>query len=256
MPALDRTPRPRRSGRPRRRPAAPDLQTTRERLWAAAAAEFAGYGFAGANVDRIAHAARVNKAMIYYHFGSKAALYRDILGDMFRAVSARVHAVAGTELPPEDKLRGFIEAIAFEAEARPHFPPIWFREIAEGGSHLDEGTLGDIRSIVDVLAGILRDGVAAGRFRPVNPLLVHGGIVAPLLLFFASERLRTRIVRAGARNVAAIATEDVVAHVQQVALAMVVNVRGAGAAGAPQRRQASPKTRAEATGRSANRGRM
>jgi AcrR family transcriptional regulator len=221
MPAVERTPRSTRAGRPRRRPLAPDVQTTRERLLAAAAAEFAGHGFAGANVDRIARAARVNKAMIYYHFRSKAALYRDILGDMFRAVSARVRVVADGELPPEDKLRRFIEAIAYEAQARPHFPPIWFREIAEGGTHIDAATLGNISSIVDVLAGILRDGAAIGRFRPVNPLLVHGGIVAPLLLFFASERLRKRIVRAGARNVGEITSQEVVAHVQHVALAMV-----------------------------------
>src|ERR687897_224383 len=109
---------------------------TRERLLAAAAAEFAARGFAGASVDRIARAARVNKAMIYYHFASKAALYREILGDMFRAVCARVRAVADTDRSPEDKLLGFTQAIAAEARARPHFPPTWFREIAEGGAHL------------------------------------------------------------------------------------------------------------------------
>ena len=48
--------------------------TSRQRLLTAAAAEFAARGFAGASVDRIARAARVNKAMIYYHFRSKAAL--------------------------------------------------------------------------------------------------------------------------------------------------------------------------------------
>jgi TetR/AcrR family transcriptional regulator len=235
---LDRAARPARLGRRPRSAGGTDVNT-RERLFAAAAVEFAGHGFAGANVDRIARAARVNKAMIYYHFRSKAALYRDILGDMFRAVSTRVHVVAEGNDPPEHKLRGFIQAIAAAAEARPHFPPIWFREIAEGGTHLDEGTLSDIRSILGVLTGILRDGESAGRFRPVNPLLVHGGIVAPLLLFFATERLRKRIIRAGSRNVAAITSDDVVAHVQQVALAMVEK-----APIVPDRRSARAKGRA------------
>ena len=48
---------------------------TRARVAAAAAAEFAAHGFAAARVDRIARRARVNKAMIYYHFASKRALY-------------------------------------------------------------------------------------------------------------------------------------------------------------------------------------
>ena len=35
---------------------------------------------------------------------------------------------------PDGKIRAFVEEIALSAEARPHFPPIWFREIAEGGA--------------------------------------------------------------------------------------------------------------------------
>ena len=173
---------------------------SRERVFTAAAAEFAARGYAGANMDRIARAARLNKAMIYYHFPSKAALYREILGDMFRAVCARVRGVADSDAEPEAKLLGFIQAIAGEAQARPHFPPTWFREIADGGAHLDDSTVRDIAAIVGMLAGIVGEGVAAGRFRPVNPLLVHGGIVAPILLYFASARLRLRIEKAGMRD--------------------------------------------------------
>jgi TetR/AcrR family transcriptional regulator len=194
---------------------------TRVRLLTAAAAEFAAHGFAGANVDRIAHAARVNKAMIYYHFHSKAALYREILGDMFRAVCSRVRVVADAAMTPEQKIRGFIESIAGEAQARPHFPPIWFREIAEGGRHLDEPTLADIAAIVGMLTEIIHEGVAARRFHPVNPLLVHGGIVGPVLLFFASDRLRKRLEKAGAAGALAITHDDVVAHVHAVTLAVL-----------------------------------
>src|ERR671938_204328 len=90
---------------------------SRERVFAAAAAEFAARGYAGANVDRIARAARLNKAMIYYHFPSKAALYREILRDMLSAVAARVRAVAASSASPDEKIRDFVTAIAAEAEA-------------------------------------------------------------------------------------------------------------------------------------------
>ena len=79
--------------------------------------------------------------MIYYHFKSKAALYREILRDMFEAVAARLDEMSARQRTPDGKIRAFVEAIAHEAEARPHFPPIWFREIAEGGAHLDPGRL-------------------------------------------------------------------------------------------------------------------
>jgi AcrR family transcriptional regulator len=199
----------------------PETAGTRARLVTAAAAEFAAHGFAGGNVDRIARAARVNKAMIYYHFHSKAALYREILGDMFRAVCARVRVVADSAVTPDEKIRGFIDAIAAEAQARPHFPPTWFREIAEGGRHLDDATLADIAAIVGMLTEIIREGVAARRFRPVNPLLVHGGIVGPVLLFFASDRLRQRLGKAGAANAARITHGEVVAHVHAVTLGVL-----------------------------------
>jgi TetR/AcrR family transcriptional regulator len=205
---------------PRRRRTAAEAGS-RERLFAAAAAEFAARGFAGANVDRIARAAHVNKAMLYYHFRSKAALYQEILGDMFHAVGESIRAVAASDATPQDKLAQFVEAIADAAEARPHFPPIWFREIAEGGVHLGAGTMAEVAGIVQKLVGILDAGARTRAFRKVNPLLVHGSIVGPLLFFFASAGVRERLQRAGLAGAAEFTREEVVAHVQRVTLALV-----------------------------------
>ena len=191
---------------------------SRQRLLTAAAAEFAARGFAGANVDRIARAARVNKAMIYYHFTSKAALYREILRDMFEAVALRVADAAQASSNPDEKVRAFVEAIAIEAEARPHFPPIWFREIAENGAHLDRTTVGHMSRVLGALHRILREGAESGRFHPANTLLVHAGIVGPLLLYFASDQLRRRLARGGIPLAASVSRDEVVAHVQRLAL--------------------------------------
>jgi len=194
---------------------------TRERVFAAASAEFAARGFAGANVDRIARAAGVNKAMIYYHFKSKAALYREIVRDMFDAVAASLEEMSAEHRDPAGKISAFVEAIARSAEARPHFPPIWFREIAEGGTHLDEGITRTVAGIVKRLAGIVKEGVKSGRFKPVDPLLVHGGIVGPLLLYYASASLRKRMASAGVPGADSYKSAEVIAHVQRVALATV-----------------------------------
>jgi TetR/AcrR family transcriptional regulator len=194
---------------------------SRRRLFEAAAAEFAARGYAGANVDRIARAARLNKAMIYYHFKSKAALYREILRDMFTAVGTRVADVAAAACAPEDKVRAFVEAIAAEAEARPHFPPIWLREIAEGGEHLDTVTLNYARAVLETLGRIIDEGCRAGRFQPAPPMLVHGGIIAPLLFFLVTARVRRKMQRAGAIGIADIPQTVVVAHIQRLTLALL-----------------------------------
>ncbi len=194
---------------------------TRRALLDAAAAEFAARGYAGANVDRIARAARVNKAMIYYHFRSKAALYREIIRDMFDAVAARVREVAGSGASPENKVRGFIAAIAIEGEARPHFPRIWLREIAEGAEHIDTGTLRDARDVLGALGSIIEEGCRAGRFHPANPLVIHASIVAPLMFFFATGKLRQKLDRHGARGAARISRDEVVTHLERVTLAVL-----------------------------------
>lgn len=65
-----------------------DLARTRERLLSAALTEFAAHGLAGARCDAIARRARVNQRMIFYCFGSKQNLYREILRRKFNARAA------------------------------------------------------------------------------------------------------------------------------------------------------------------------
>ena len=194
---------------------------SRQRVFAAAAAEFARCGYAGANVDRIARAARLNKAMIYYHFKSKAALYREILRDMFGAVRTAVADVEASAASPQDKVRRYIEAIAGAAEARPHFPPIWLREIAEGGEHVDATTLGYAGDVLRALGRIIEEGKRDGCFTPTNPLVVHAGIIAPLMFFLATTRLRQKMQRTGAVRQPALSRDFVVAHIQRLTLAQL-----------------------------------
>jgi len=203
------------------RPKASSAADSRQRVFDAAAAEFASRGYAGANVDRIARAARLNKAMIYYHFRNKAELYREILRDMFSAVRAGVTAVAVSDASPEDKIRGYVDAIAAAAEARPHFPSIWLREIAEGGAHVDAATLGYVRDVMGTLGAILDEGLRSGRFQPVTPVLLQGAIIAPLMFFFATAPLRRKIERAGVAGISAVSRDMVVTHIQQLTLAQL-----------------------------------
>jgi AcrR family transcriptional regulator len=97
---------------------------TRAAIFRAAALEFAERGYDAAGTDRIAIRARVNKAMLYYHFGSKGELYAEIVRDMVGAVGARVRAVADGPGSAEHKLDAWISALVEEAAARPWFPPV------------------------------------------------------------------------------------------------------------------------------------
>jgi len=187
---------------------------SRSRLVAAAAEEFAALGFDGAKVDRIAARARVNKAMLYYHFTNKAALYREVLRDVFGAAADAVDHASAEDGDPEQRLRAFIAAIANSAMSRPYFPSIWLREMAEGGRHLDDPVLAQMRRVVESLMTILAAGRRAGRFRDVPPLIAQMGIVGPLLLFAASAPVRERIRERTLLPVTGVTREQVIEYVQ------------------------------------------
>jgi AcrR family transcriptional regulator len=191
---------------------------SRLRLLEAAAKEFAALGFDGAKVDRIAARARLNKAMLYYHFANKAALYREVLRGVFGGAADAVEH-AGTATDAEDRLRAFIVAVANSALNRPHFPAIWLREIADGGRHLDEPVIAQMRRVMDTLARILNDGRAAGRFRDVHPLIAQMGIVAPLLFFAASAPARERLRARAPFPVTGLTREQVIQYVQEATIA-------------------------------------
>jgi AcrR family transcriptional regulator len=67
-----------------------DADATRGRLLAAATDEFATHGLAGGRVDRIAAAAKANKAQIYHYYGSKDRLFDAAFEVIVRDTIARV----------------------------------------------------------------------------------------------------------------------------------------------------------------------
>ena len=147
-------------------------------ILAAAALEFAERGFAGARVDRIARRARVNKAMLYYHFKSKQTLYRTLLRRMF---TPRRRAPAGHRRARRrargQKIDRAIAGIAALIQEHAFFPAIMLREVAEGGAHLDRETLRrSSRAARRRRARIVAGGRRAGAFRRRQPglrLLQH-----------------------------------------------------------------------------------
>jgi AcrR family transcriptional regulator len=79
-----------------------DAAATQRRILQAARREFAAKGIAGARVDAIAARARTNKRMIYYYFGSKDGLFREILRQQLASRQGQHPALDG--LPWSERL--------------------------------------------------------------------------------------------------------------------------------------------------------
>lgn len=119
------------------------LPETRARLLQAAGEEFARAGYRAANVRTICRAARANVSAIKYHFGSKEALYREVM--------AMAHAqMLGAEPPPslrpgEDprvalpQLMGwFLRLVLTEGRAYPWAGRLMAFEAADPTAALDD----------------------------------------------------------------------------------------------------------------------
>lgn len=221
--AAPRRPRTRRPGPAptTKRPAAAVDANTRGLIFAAAAAEFSSRGFDGASVDAIAAAAHVNKAMLYYHFGSKLGLYREIVRDMLRAVGGHVTAIAQGPGTPPQKIAAFVQTLAAQKDARPWFPPLMLREMSAGAPHLDADTLSLMRAIFGAFGAILDAGVASGEFRRVHPVLAYMSILGPMMMNAVRERAAAQHGRLNLPLFVPVPPHELVSHMQHTALRML-----------------------------------
>lgn len=209
--------RPRAGGRK----AGGDPDATRRAIFQAAADLFSRRGFDGVTIGDIAKDAGVNRAMLYYHFRDKLALYREIVCAMLDEAGARVLPIADQPSTPTEKLHRFIAGFVSLADTHPYFPPLMLREIAEGALHFDAEILARMRAVFLAFARVLAEGQQAGLFREVNPVLAYMSVLGPLLLNAARERAAELPGRDQLPMFIAVPHTELTAHMQYAALQML-----------------------------------
>src|ERR1700687_4545177 len=171
-----------------RRPTATRLGTrgqpeeSRAAILQAAVAEFAEHGIAGARTDAIARAAHVNKALLYYYFKDKDALYEAVLDHVFSGLRARVMPVLESHLPPRQKMLAYLGAYFDYIAANPRFPRVvqgeWVRSGAKGSAPMQRVAKKYFRPIFEKVSEVLQEGMRTGEFRAVNPMDFLPSVVA------------------------------------------------------------------------------
>ncbi|WP_280342640.1 TetR family transcriptional regulator [Nocardia neocaledoniensis] len=152
-------------------------EATRERILAAAKAEFAAYGVAGARINRIATAANASKDRLYAYFPGKHELYA--------AVSARwiTETAAATALSADD-IPGYIGRLFDHFIARPDDARL------QAWSDLEPTDIlpGELRPTLDAKLAELDRGQRAG--------LITSDIAPPILLRMLTDLTRTAAMHA------------------------------------------------------------
>ena len=165
---------------------------TVERIVAAARDEFTEHGYSGARVDSIAERAGVNKALLYYHIGGKAALYERVLHDTLGRATENLAEIVQSAPTPEEKLKTYIRTLLGTIRNNPQIPSIIMQELASGARNLPDLVARDFARMFDLITSILEEGVKAGVFRDAAPVLVHFMVVGPAIFHKKVSGLRNR----------------------------------------------------------------
>jgi TetR/AcrR family transcriptional regulator len=165
-------------------------EQSRAAILQAAVQEFAHQGIAGARTDAIARAAKVNKALLYYYFKDKEALYGAVLDQVFGGLIAYVGEVFSRDLPPREKIIAYAGAHFDYVASHPLYPRIVQGEMMGAGrgraNHLERIVKTYFRPLFGRVAEVLKRGQAAGEFRRVDPLHFVPSMIAVIVFYFTS----------------------------------------------------------------------
>ena len=139
----------------------------RKELIEAARAEFAGHGFAGARVQRIADRTNSNKALLYGYFGSKQGLYLAVLEGLYEDIRGRERGLNLLELAPVAALETLVAFTFGYYVENPDFVAILSNEnlLSARSLRQSERILTMNVPVIDALGDIIKRGQSSGLFR-------------------------------------------------------------------------------------------
>jgi AcrR family transcriptional regulator len=157
-------------------------QDTAQRVLAAAVEVVGEVGLARASMEQIADRAEVSRATVYRLFPGKEALMRGLIRaySPLDAVAETATRMAGE--PPDQVVPALVLAAYRAAGSRPG----WLRTVlfeATSGSPETEAAMQDAAgSTLRAVGGYLAGQMAAGRLRPMHPLLALQALAGPVLM--------------------------------------------------------------------------
>lgn len=160
---------------------------TRERILDAAHTVFVRKGTAGSRTQEIAAEAGVNKALVHYYFGTKAALADAIFERALGTIMPRIFGIlADPNRSIDEKIPAIVkEQIDFHS-ARPYLAGYLISELhAEPDRIARLMTRRAGRVPLDVLRKQLRDAARAGHIRSISPEQFVTNMMGLLIFPFA-----------------------------------------------------------------------
>ena len=169
---------------------------TKAAILRAAADIFARAGLAGARTDAIAQAAQVNKALLYYYFKSKDALYAAVLEDHIEGFFQRAHEILTARAPARAIVLRYVSMHFDFISARPYYPALFQRFMMTGGRTFERLARKYFVPLGREFITVIERGVRAREFRNVDGRHTAISLVGLTVFYFVSApitRLAGRI---------------------------------------------------------------
>ena len=193
-----------------------NAKATREALLTEGERLFAQYGFEGVSLEKLGDRVGVNKTLISYHFKSKKGLYAavivSIIQDVMDAISCRLHEVDDAS----ENFRQHVRALVFSFAERQTFCAILMREYIGGSGVYDEESFHHVLKLFRQTEKLYKDGLAQGKFKELNPHLLHLSVVGPIVHFVVSRNFRDQSLANVASDIDNPSVEMFAAHHQQM----------------------------------------
>jgi len=143
-------------------------QRNREAIREAALDVFSQQGYRGATLDQIAERAGLSKPNLLYYFPSKEAVHLDLLSRLLDSWLAPLRAL-DPKGEPQAEILAYVRRKLDLSRDFPRESRLFANEILQGAPRLTELLGGELKSLVDEKAEVLRTWAAAGRIANLPP---------------------------------------------------------------------------------------
>jgi TetR/AcrR family transcriptional regulator len=167
--------------------------STVKRIVVAARKVFAQRGLAGARMDEIARVAGVNKALPYYYFRDKEELHRFVLETMIAQISGQMESAAVLAMDPPERVKALVNLTFDFVMRNPAYPRLIQREMMADRRPLHWMVVAHHRPLHQRAVKTIREGIARGQFRAVDPDQMVFTIFGMIMYYFATGQLASQI---------------------------------------------------------------
>jgi AcrR family transcriptional regulator len=152
-------------------------RAARARILSAAADLFRERGYPASTVDHIAARLGMSKASLYTHFRAKEEMLAAISRETIDAFTRDLSLVLGSDLGPEEQLRGVVRQHVRFVIANRSFLTVFFGEEANLPARFARSLAAQKDRYDKGVERIVAEGIRRGVFRDVPPRLVVFGVL-------------------------------------------------------------------------------